>query len=385
MNMQRSVLCVVLVAALLMPPIHAQDAPASLKPDGGSGAVSAPSAMAANPKSFSIGSLTTYSLQWQGGQHSANNRRRAILPALHFDGQRWSEFSRTLGLSEAERLDAIDPASKGQPGPPLYMVKQDASLNFIATGAKLRPETWAQWWTIDARQAIEVQGAWQMWPSCQPQWVLTPKLGGTSARRLNDVSRDHYVTSADIATPLFKRIAMKSDDPMRIAAIKRFPALGASELALTKDRVMPQNVSRVPQTASALERVPLRWWRTYCADDTTLGDRICQLVARRRFDGKTDARYDIEPMQYEAWIIQRNNNPPSVYQASANWQPISDTWDGTPPDPDTPIAILPAGGKRWVWLAGQMLEGNSQCVQPIEPNSSLKGVRSGGVCASWGC
>ena len=381
MKMQRLLLCV----ALLTPPIHARDAPTSLATDGGSGAVSASGAIAADPKAFSIGSLTTYSPQWKDGLKPADNRRRAILPALHFDGQQWREFSSTLGLSDAERLDAIDPASKGQPGSPLYMVKQDASLNFIAARAKLRPEMWARWQTIDARQAMEVQGAWQMWPSCQPQWVLTPKLSGTSDRQLNDVSRRRYVTSADIATPLFKRVSIKSEDPMRIAAIKKFAALGASELASAKDAVMPQNMSRVPQTASALERVPLRWWRAYCADDLVQGDRICQLVARRRFDGKTDPRHDVEPLQYEAWIIQRNNNPPNVYKASANWRPISDTWHGTPPDPETPIAIVPAGGKRWVWLAGQMLEGNSQCVQPIEPSSTFKGKRAGGVCAYWGC
>ena len=169
---------------------------------------------------------------------------------------------------------------------------------------------------------------------------------------------------------------------MRAAALARFRTLNSEVLVKADERVLEQSKSRFPKNVAALEKFPLRWWRTYCSESAEDGARVCQLVARRRFDGKTSDIHDIEPVEYVAWIQNRKSEAPRVYRATAAILPIWETFAGTPPGPDKPIALVSAGGKRWVWFGEELLEGNAQCVHAV---GTERRAGNRDVCMSWGC
>lgn len=349
---------IALYAAICASPTSAQDTNAAApKP--------AADAAAATTSGDSRAPVTLGVAQWYPTDRGEESRA-AIFPELRFDGSKWLPIRDLLALPDAERATSFEPVP-GQPNRRQPKSNLDVPLARMAAKASVNPSEWQQWFLVGGKGAakaaakaienapatspIAAAGAWPAWAACRSQWALA------AAETATHREFERYVASRALPAAPFVRTPMQPDDPMRRFAAAEFSKLDKGVIDELGERKGLDQIKRAPTSVPALRKFPLRWWRSFCAPDTERGGRVCQIVGRRRFDGLTQERYEVEPLEYAAWISQAANGDYQLIDAGAGLLPISDTWDGMPREPGVPHVLLHVGSRPYIWSTEQILEG----------------------------
>jgi hypothetical protein len=335
-----------------------------------------PTFLNAQPPAPALESALTLGVWSSYPTDRGDEHRSAVFPELRFDGTLWWPIRDRLALPFEDRAASIE-AVPGQPGRTQPKRNADLSLAEIARKAMVQPDEWRQWIAVDGLSNTTATRAWPAWAACRSQWALATNQTRTE-RNL-----EKRVTSRAVTTQPFVRTPMLPTDPIRAFAVKIFLPLDAQVVEQLRERALPASQPKLPVNVSALRAFPMRWWRSFCSQNSD-GGRICQLVARRRFDGRTDERYSVEPVQYHAWIAEATDGSHQVIEAYAATLPIGESWSDIPPEPHQPHAVLRLSSGPVICYSAQLSEGQATCVSDGNPKP-LTRKRTRDVCASWGC
>jgi hypothetical protein len=314
------------------------------------------------------------------GEHSV--WRANIQPTLHFDGSRWYPAGNALDLQSGDPEPLRDEAVTSLPY--RYHPMPDAALADIERRAKVAAGSWKTWRTlfVDGKN-IGATSAWQMHSRCQPGYVLGVSMDAKRGQYwINYKARNEHLATTPLNAAKFVETTLSVDDPLRKLAIAEWYRGEETLLRSSKfEGVSPQNVSKIPNTVKALRSFKLNWLPAQCA---TLGeDRLCQLDARRRFDGKDSTDHDLEPVGYTVLVHLKPNLAPRVLHSHVSWLPIWESFGGVPSEPDFLIALFEVEGQRWVYRQEPLMEGVSYCVAPVI--NRRQSSRHGDVCVTWSC
>jgi hypothetical protein len=303
--------------------------------------------------------------------------RIQVTPELHFDGKKWRPVGAILKLRAQDPAPEIEGDKSKLPW--RYKAMADVSRESLEQRGGVSTGQWHHWYGLfDNTRSVAATSGWQMHSMCEPTYVLG--LDAKSNWQFKPRVSNLVSTSRAPVKP-FVRTSLGADDRLRKIAMDEWRKHDPKLVQSAAESTILTSKDRIPSTVAKLRGVPLRWWRTLCASDGK--ERLCQLVARRRFDGAVGEKYSVEPVQYEIVFKENANGAAQVLRSRALWLPISDTWDGEPPFPDEPVALISAGGERWAYIAGQLLEGNSVCVHPLD-RAEGKWTKDA-VCVTWGC
>lgn len=356
----------------------------------GAASAQAPAAAPAAPSSeapVTLAWLSTRTLPYAPPERQ--QVRFVIDPLLRFDGRRWADIGRSL--MDFNRPDGAVRDEKGR----RLIAAPDRPLLEAANLANVPPTEWASWHRLGSGggPALSAKGSWPSLEQCQPQLLLVPDLGLVPRRM-----KSTLLASRPLPASYFERQPMADDDPWR-----KFATLAwrrDEKVAVSKAIEWwhgkpgePRNpewgavasAAMQPKTLAGAVKPPLLWWRSLCANipnatGAKSADRICQIVARRRYDEKTTTVHDAEPLQYEALVIGNVDGPTKILRTAIN--PLSLAERGGEPDPPTaPLLLLQFSGDGYLVEDQPLLEGNSTCIQPLRTLANRKAA----VCFSTGC
>jgi hypothetical protein len=316
--------------------------------------------------------------------------RDIVEPFLRFDGARWHDVGTRLWWPDRPDGAVRDELRRRVQSPP------DLPLSVATDLARVPESEWQTWHRIgqpdgQPTRRIKITGSWVSLEQCTPQALLVPE----------PLARARRAPSALIATrPLngtnFTRVPMAFDDPWRQFAVTHWRDKEANAVTIIlKDwqaareqrpdsRPVP-TVNKQPNTLVDAIAPPLQWWRSVCANLPTAAGlkpdaRMCQVVARRRYDQRTDGEYDAEPIEYEALLLGDQRGPTQALRSHIATRSLAER--GSSADhPNQPRSILKVAGEDHLLESWPLLEGSSECIQPLRNIAD----HSTAVCFFSGC